>query len=60
MNCELFFEINGSDEEQRAVALKIITFLKSLDDRGDICSFDGTMGDIGVESPNDSLSRIRK
>lgn len=41
MDCEIFFEINGSDEEQLLVAAKIATFLTRLDRLGDIARLDG-------------------
>lgn len=40
MVCEVFFEINGSKEEQLQVALKIKNFLKLLQEKGDICKLE--------------------
>ena len=43
MFIEIFFEINGSKEEQEAVADKIKSFLDLMEALGDICNLDGTL-----------------
>lgn len=40
MNCEVFFEINGSVEEQKYVARRIMTVLRALERNGDIAKLD--------------------
>lgn len=40
MTCEIFFDINGPQDEQKAITLKIHRFLRELADKGDIAGLD--------------------